>query len=223
MLENSIYSLEPYINNLLDGLYYEYHKADIHIIPDDNRNVFIKKVHIRYCIINNFSLSNKIKLHITFEDDTKTEELRKQNLHIKKFKVNETDLISEVESLKRIEYIEDEYHNIYSYAVAFERRLQECKRHVVDIMYEYEVANSDLTHSLKVIYPCRKINHKIFLDGDFLPKWQLSLNGFASFFSINSELEHNFKDDELTKHSAEVLFDYWTLPGTGYVVSLNKK
>ncbi|RCX20990.1 hypothetical protein DFR58_101194 [Anaerobacterium chartisolvens] len=221
LLNDSIYSLEKNLNRLLVGLYYDYHKCTYWITPDSQNGIFKKRVNLKYNIINNYELENVIRLKLAFlNEGKKTDEEKKKNLKIYKFEINNVDLLHEIPGLLKVEDITDKYHTVYDYRITLERKLQEGKSHIIDIDYEYEVPITDSLQIYKILLPCKKFEHKIFIDGRDICSWDLCVNGFASLFYSGSELGNNFKVIEHTSHSAEITFDNWILPGAGYVVSL---
>ena len=225
MLENSIYTVEPYINRLLTGLFHEYHLMTSWITPDEERSVFKKRIQCKYNVINYYELKNEIVLKLAFlqEKALETDEEKKKKLEITKFRINNMDLIEEVPELLFVENISGKYHSVYDYWVVFKKNLQESSCQHVEINYEYEVPITDLTQSYKIMKPCKNFRHKVYLDGGDFNRWQISVSGFASLFYSGSELESSFKVTEDTPHCAEVYFDNWILPGAGYVISLNRK
>lgn len=59
-IDNSIYSVEPKLVELIDGLYYTYYNATYEITPDEERGVFKKDVTLDYEVINDCDKDNKI-------------------------------------------------------------------------------------------------------------------------------------------------------------------
>lgn len=222
-LQKSIYLLEPNLLNLTKSLYYEYHNMRCDVIPNKNNNLFTKKISIEYKIINEFELENHVRFGLSLYDikPNMTDDERKSSIKIKKFTVNEADLINDPHITTQIipTNIDDAYE--YDYMYKFERPLQKCREHTVKLEYEYITAQSDLTQSWKLKYPCKKTEHTISIKGN--DNWGLKVNAFASFYHNDSELGKSFKAEQSVDKSAKIEFNEWTIPGAGYVISYNNK
>lgn len=222
-LQKSVYVLEPELLNLTNSLYYEYHNLHCDVIPDESQHNFLKKCKIEYKIINENNFDNWVKLGLSLYDikpDMRDED-RLHNVKIKKFYVNETNLIDDpfIEKTINPTHIDDLYE--YDYTYVFKRQLQKCREHKVVLEYEYITTQKDLTQSWKLKYPCKKIEHTITIKGK--NDWRLKANAFASFFHADSKLQNAFKVEQSIDKSAKVEFDNWTIPGAGYVISYNNK
>lgn len=223
-LKKSVYKLEPHLLSLTNGLYYEYHNIRCTVIPKDKENVFLKKVTMMYKIVNEHDLDNKVKIGISLYDykPNMTEDERLKSVTIKKFEVNQTNLINDSDISKTIEVLNSDDSYEYDYRYVFERPLQKCKEHEVLLEYEYVTTQNDLTQSWKLMYPCKKTEHIVCIK-ERNSSWILKANAFASFYHHSSELEKNFKVDQTVDNNARVEFGDWTIPGAGYVISFVKK
>lgn len=221
-LQKSVYSLEPQLLELTNNLYYEYHSMNCDIYPDDSKGIFTKKIKIEYKIINEYNLENSVRLGLSLYNlqEGMTNDQRISGVRIKKFMVNKTDLINDSQIVKNIILTDVDDHYEYDYVYSFERPLQKCKEHTVILEYEYDTAQSDLTQSWKLKYPCKKIQHTVTIKGN--NQWNLKANAFASFYHANSKLETRFNVEQSIDKCTKVVFDEWTIPGAGYVVSYNK-
>lgn len=220
-INNSVYVLEEELNKLLMGLYYEYHDMTTIIIPDMTKSLFNKKVSIEYKIVNLFEIKNSIQFQISLIKGTSI--TTKGEFNVKKFQVNDTIFKKEeIESFTYLEEIKDETSN-FSHKIIFKRDFDICKEHTIYIEYEYNIPIDDLTHSFKLPLPSKKINHSIILSGEEAPKWSLFVNGFASWFHHKSNFKREFQTTHSTPTNCDIRFNYWSLPGAGYVVSLKNK
>ena len=224
-LKQSVYKLEPHLLSLTNGLYYEYHNIRCTVIPQDDKNVFLKKVTMKYKIINEHNLDNKVKIGISLYDykPNMTEEERLSSVTFNKFKVNQTDLINNEDVSKTIVPLNSDDSYEYDYRYVFERPLQKCKEHEVLIEYEYITTQNDLTQAWKLVYPCKKTDHTICIKDENSNGWVLKANAFASFYHHTSPLEGKFKVDQAVDNNVKIEFNDWTIPGAGYVVSYVKK
>lgn len=222
-LQKSVYILEPNLLDLTNSLYYEYHKAQCDVIPDKSKQIFLKKFKIEYKIINENGFDNWVKLGLSLYDikPNMSNEERLNNVKIKKFFVNDTNLIDDplVERSIIPTDVDDLYE--YDYTYIFKRQLQKCREHKVVLEYEYTTTQNDLTQSWKLKYPCKKIEHSVTIKGK--NDWRLKANAFASFYHTDSKLQNFFKVEQTIDKSAKIEFDKWTIPGAGYVISYNDR
>lgn len=223
-LDDSVYVLESNLNNLLSKIYYESYDETVFIEPVEAAGKFKKTVHTKYKIVNLYGLENSFFRKISFVDDgtCPDEESKKRRINIKKVKVNGVDLTEEVRELVKVEQEEEAFHTIYGYKVGFERELQKCQYHEVDMKYSYDVPITDVCQSFALNKPCKKFHHKIHLHGGDTVNWEITMNGFASFFYPDSELAGKFDVSEDSSTLADVTFDYWVLPGSGYSATLKR-
>lgn len=225
-VNDSVYCLESQLNKLISTIYYECHDEKIYITPVETEGVFRKRVLSTYTLINSHEANNSFKRKISFIDDGKypDDASKIERLKINKVKVNKkADLTKEVRKLLNVTEIEKGYHNLYSYTVGFERELQKCRAHTIELDYEYEVPIYDIAQSFTLPKACKKFCHRIHLTGGDSPKWVLEVNAFASFSYSDSELKDYFSVTQDSAHLSEVKFETWVLPGSGYVVTLRRK
>lgn len=220
MLNNSVYALERNLTKLTQNLFWEYHTRTTIIIPDKKNNIIKKKIMTEYKIVNLYELDNKVEFALSLLNGTDTSD---ENFKITHFKVNNEDLSTQIDTFKRIKKIGNTHYSPYSHELIFRRELQKCKDNIVSLSYEYNVPIFDLTHGYKLSKPCQKLNHTIILDGDEVSEWDLSVNAFSSWFYADSELQKDFQVLEPTSKNAQINFNYWSLPGAGYVVTLRRK
>lgn len=219
-IKNSIYSIEPKLIGILNGLYYEYYNANYIIIPDQKNGIFKKNVTLDYKIMNLFDMDNKVSHSIALYDiiPNMTEEMRKKKFKVSKFKINNTDLSTEVDKYIKIVNV-TEQDSSYQYIVKFERELQHCKSHKIHIEFDYEVTISDISQIFRLSYPCKSTNHNIHIqniknsNGD----WMIVGTAFTSFYyDKNNDQGMHIKRPIDT--NIQICFDDWCIPGAGYSV-----
>lgn len=222
-LKKSVYKLEPNLLELTKSMYYEYHDIKCTVIPDDKSNVFTKKYKMTYKIINRCSVDNRVKIGIALYDliPNMTDEERRESVKFTKFLVNGVDLLNDSELSIKIQPLNEDAAYEYDYIYTFERPLQKCREHIVELEYEYKTLQTDLTQSWRLRYPCKKTEHTISIKGN--NNWNLKANAFASFFHAGSKLANDFKVEQTVDNQAKIQFSEWAIPGAGYVVSYNKK
>lgn len=221
-IENSIYSLEPKMLEMSSGLYYSHHIRHTTVIPDVKNNVFRKSVVLKYELINNFGLDNKI-FHSFMLYDTSpnmTDEERKKKFKVTKFTINKDDLTGEVDNLISINSIKRSNKTTYEYEVIFNRKLQTCKKHKVTLEFEYEVPIFDVTQTYKANLPCKRLEHTTHIKMDVTTKeeWGLQGSAFTSFFCDTSEKDSGFEVEQNEDTLIKVNFNNWVIPGAGYVI-----
>lgn len=219
-LDNSIYALESKIRDLSTGIFYEYHDMKTRILPDSKNKIFKKQIKSEFKVINNHRRENKIEYKFYFYKGT---EPTLENFIITRFKINErTFEKEEIAEFLNLDQFDSEENSQFSHRITFYYPLHDCKEHIIYLDYEYILPITDLTHSYKLPYPSKKLNHNIAIAQE-LEQWELNVNGFSSWFHKGSDLKRELKVDQNTQTSAIIDFNYWTLPGAGYVVSYNRK
>lgn len=222
-INKSVYKLEPPLLNLVNGLYYEYHKVSCEVTPDDNNKTFKKSVTVNYKIVNNYDLENYVKLGLSLYNlhNNMTKEERLGNFKITLFLINDTDLTKDYKKWLSVREIENDNTYEYDYVIEFYRELQKCKEHKVTLKYEYTCSQKDLTQSWKLALPCKQTKHTISIKKN--SNWQMRVNAFAAFYYNESELKNKFDVDQTVHNNCVIEFNEWTIPGAGYVISYNKK
>lgn len=218
-LDNSVYSMEKNLVELVRGLYYEYHDMTTVLIPDLESKTIKKKITVEYNVVNINKIFNQIKFQIGFyKNSIMTEDQVKFTL----FQINKVVFTTEdIETYKKMDSIDingDKY-----YIFTFERELHDCDEHTIRMEYEYDIPIEDLTHTFKIPLPCKKLNHNFIISGKDTDNWNLDVNAFTSWFHVSSPMEREFRVISQTKQNSEIKFSNWSLPGAGYVISLAKE
>lgn len=218
-LNESIYALEENLSNLTNGLFWDYHERTTIITPDKKNNIFKFRQVTEYNVTNLYGLENKIEFSLSVLKGTNISE---DNIKISHFQINNTDLSNEVKNFQKIEEISESHYSPYSHMLKFKRDLQRCREHIVKYTYEYDVPMFDVSHTYRLSKPCKKLNHTILLGGTEASEWSLDVNAFTSWYYDTSELKKNYQVLSPISNSAQINFNYWSLPGAGYVIVLNK-
>lgn len=221
-IDNSIYSVEQKLVELIDGLYYTYYNATYEIIPDEEHGVFKKDVTLDYEVINDCDKDNKIYYTIRLYniDDNMTDDERKEAFKIKSFVINKTDLTDEADKYKSVIEIKEK-HSEYPYAIKFERELQHCKKHTIHLEFEYEVPIYDTSQIFRLTYPCKKMVHEIYVNNKKGRSWNIHGAAFVSFYCKENN-DHGFHVKQRYDSNLQIEFNNWCIPGAGYVVYLAK-
>lgn len=224
-IPNSIYSVEPQLIDILNGLYYEYYNATYIITPDEKNDIFKKKVTLDYEIKNLFDMDNKVCHKIALYDNMSNVEEKERNncFHVNSFRINNTDLSNEVDSYIKIIDNNDK-NSSYNYIVQFERELQHCKSHKIHIEFDYEVPISDISQIFRLSYPCKSTKHSIHIVNNHhnVPKnkqceWSIVGTAFTSFY-YNGSPKKEMRVKRPVDTNIEISFDDWCIPGAGYSV-----
>ena len=223
-IKKSIYSLEPRLIELLNGLYYNYYNAYYVITPDEKRGVFKKHVTLDYEIINKYENDNKVCHCVSLYDIEGNETKCNRNFKITNFKINKTDLTSEVEQYTQYSEINAPTSS-YQYCVKFERKLQNCKSHKIKLEFEYEVPIDDISQIFRTTLPCKRTEHTIYMKNDIdgSNQWKVHGTAFTSFYCRDDESENGFHVEQKVDTNLKINFKNWCIPGAGYVVYFSKK
>lgn len=222
-IDDSIYSVEPHLIEMLDGLYYNFYNASYEITPNEANGTFTKYVTLDYEIINEYGKDNKISYDIRLYNinDKMTETEKLQNFKVKNFIINDTDLSNEVDKYKKILPI-NEKHSEYKYAIRFERELQHCRSHKIHLVFEYDVPMKDISQIFRLTHPSKSMNHEIYINNDNGIKWSIYGTAFVSFYCKENN-NYGFHVNQKQKTNLQISFNNWCIPGAGYVVYLVKK
>ncbi len=222
-IDNSIYSVEPKLIELLDGLYYNFYNMTFEITPDEKHGIFKKCVTLDYEVINEYDKDNKILYIIRLHNlnDTMTDYEKKKCFNVKKFVINKTDLTNEADEYKEIIPIKEK-HSEYQYAVKFYRELQHCRKHKIHLEFEYDVPIHDTSQIFRLTYPSKNMSHEIYINNENGEKWNIHGAAFVSFY-CKEDNNHGFHVKQRHDTHLQISFNNWCIPGAGYVAYLVKK
>lgn len=219
-LNNSVYALEKNLANLTLGLHWEHHSRTTVITPDKKNNIFKKRVETEYKVINLHELDNKVQFALSLIKGTKIND----NFKITVFKINNENLSSQIDEFTEVINTNDGGGYIpYPIEVKFKKDLCKRKEHTVKLVYEYIIPMNDLSQGYKLSKPCQKLNHTIILDGLEASEWELDTSAYTAWYCEDSELLKEFQISQPTSNHVKIDFNYWSLPGAGYMVTLRKK
>lgn len=217
-INESLYaSLEPDLLKFTNGLYYSYHKSTIKIYPQDDKNCFEKVVDMEYEVINDNSYDNCVKIELMLDTPKNIQITHWSELFtIEKFRINDDNLIKEVNNCVRMEEIPKEDGMTYKYRITFNRKLQNCKKHKVIIRYKYISPIDDFIQGYTITTPCKKFEHNVIMNsGKNQAQWNIKTNAY----STNDHLVREHR----TKQNCTVTSESWVLPGAGYVIYFQKE
>lgn len=224
-LETGIYKYEKNLLELANEVYYEYHKAQYTIEPNENEGIFNVKAHMEYKIVNKFGAPNvmrfKIRTYAISETDPKKD--YENNFKLESFKINKKKVSNPNIKIEEIE--KDADSNFYDYKVKIEEDFGNAKNTVVDMKYSYNIPISDQIQSYKITFPCKKLEHQMRIkeDNETKEKWQIKTNAFTSFYYRQKDADSKFKVEQNGNDMCTIKFDDWIIPGGGYVNYFCKK
>ena len=223
-LKNSIYSLEKQMRDNVTDIHYEYHKLKYSITPDEKNGVFKVESHLEYKIVNEYGKNNEIvfKTKTYYVSSDMSKEPGFEPFVIEKFNINDKPVTEYQFEKSPIEQSSAKY---YDYKVAIRKELPSTvKYHKVQLHYVYYCPMYDTTQAYKVQYPCKRVEHRFRIYPDCTTKklWFLHADGFTAYFCSQTTqdkycIEQN--EDDVVK----IDFKDWVFPGSGYVVSIQKK
>lgn len=221
-IDDSIYSVEPKLIELLDGLYYTYYNASYEITPDEDRGVFKKYVTLDYEIINEHENVNRVAYDIRLYnvDESMSDDQKKAAFKVKSFRINETDLTSEADKYKTIIPIREK-HAEYQYAIKFDRELQHCVSHKIHFEVEYDVPIYDTSQIFRLTHPAKSMVHEIYVNNKTAHMWNIRGAAFVAFYCQENN-NHGFHVTQKHETDLQIAFRNWCVPGAGYVAYLVK-
>lgn len=222
-IDNSIYSVEPKLVELLDGLYYNFYNMTFEITPDEEKGVFRKYVTLDYEVINEHDKDNKISYTIRLHNlkDNMTDTEKKKCFNVKKFTINKTDLTHEAYKYKEIIQIKEK-HSEYPYAIKFYRELQHCRKHTIHLEFEYDVPIHDTSQIFRLTYPSKNMLHEVYINNEKGKKWNIHGAAFVSFY-CKEDNNNGFHVKQKHDTHLQIAFNNWCIPGAGYATYLVKK
>lgn len=228
-LGNTIYHYESNLLNSVNEKYYDYHNMTYHITPDENNNCFNIKTKIE-CKLVNPSLSNNVfdlgmKLYKPKADLSLEECLNL--LNISKFEINKKKIqIEQIESeLIEIQEITHESESrYYDYKIKFKIDLGNIVENKIHLEFTYSIPIFDICQSFKLAFPCKNMDHKIYINQDISTKenWKISANAYSTFYHKQDDESSNFKVEQNIDTSVAIRFKDWAFSGNGYCVFYQK-
>lgn len=221
-INDTVYGLEPYLFNEIRDAYYESHTCKYVVVPESDK--IVKKVYLNGTMRNDHNQENLFRFSWSFKEreGVTLENLTRDCIKIKKFIVNREDYTNEAKKRFKISKSDNPYEK-YPFNVSFSWDFSDYKRVEFEFDYEYYVEPDDMAQAFKLMRPCKKFYHEVYIDGKDADKWELSVNAFAAFNSNGHPLKKYYSTDVMTSRACKILFDTWALPGAGYVVTFVKK
>lgn len=218
-IEKSLYKLNNNLISLLDEVYYTDYTANYSFRPDLERKVFHKSVEVHYNLINNYEKDNKVDFNITLGPyKYKLTGINKRFVEFEAFKINDTDLLSDVDKYTEItDEVNEDGEYIYRYA--FNYPLQKCKSHKVTLKYKYDLNLNDDYMIYRMMHPCENAQITVTIHEK---DWKLQGTAFTAFY-YKQDNEHGFKVEQKRKDTINMYLNDWCIPGAGFMVKLNQE
>ncbi len=212
--KDTIYSYEDQLLQLAKGKYYDYHRAEYTVYPDEEKEMIRINATIDYRIINKEGEKNEIRFK------TKSYALKdtQDSFNLKKLTINRQEV--ETKNLVKIERIDkQEESNFYDYKVKIEKDLGKIKKNDVHIEYEYWVPMYDKLQNYKITLPCRNLVHRIRIKNN----WELRGSAYTAFYYRQGEADAKYKIEQSLPDAISINFNGWIFPGAGYSVYYDQK
>lgn len=219
-IDKTTYKYEQQLLDSVTSLYYEYHNVRYIIIPNEEKGIFHINAKVDYVIVNKFNEENYMRFKI------KGYSLQKEDMTID-FKLINFEINDEQQDLSKYEVEEIEKSTndaYYDYKIKINTNLGKGRKVKVKLDYEYVVPIYDIKQSYKITYPCKRLQHEVYIKQDKISndKWTVSASAFATFFNKQKRFDDKFKVEQTLENSLKILFDEWVLPGAGYVTVYSK-
>ncbi|MDF2855856.1 MAG: hypothetical protein K0Q87_1707 [Neobacillus sp.] len=218
-LTKTIYSIEPFLNQLSTEVYFELDKLECWIEPNSSKGQFTKTYKMKCVIINEFGRAYDKTMIWGFVKEELNDEDLLNKITFEKLDVNRDQRAKFYKKYVKTYESENKLHqfiNNYELKIPLTK---EGNKITIELHIKYDVPITDLCHTWKVSAPCKEIDHHIHLTGPEASQWCLSVIGFAPKIWP----ENSFEATESIECSCEVNSRDWVYPGTGYSILLNEK
>ena len=221
-LGNTIYKYENNLIQMVNEKYYDYHNVTYHITPDENSNCFRIKMKID-CKIINPKLTNNIFLlgmKLYKPNDNLTMDQCLDELNITKFVINKKNINVEKDMVTIEEVTHESESKYYDYKIKLFKDLGNVMDNKIIIEFTYTVPIYDICQSFKLSYPCKNLEHKVYINADINTgeKWKIKSNAYSTFYHKQDDDESNFKVEQNIDTAVTIRFTNWAFPGNGYCV-----
>lgn len=209
-LKNSVYQLyEPLILQSHKGIYYKYHNASFMIEPLMDKAMFKILVECNYEIINKYGLENKMN----FKLKSYSTEGMEYDFKLLDFEVNNKKemIFIEKESLENGIYYDQKIRLHYDFKKSKDTKIY--------LKYEYYTPIFDVRQSYKLTYPCRHLEHKIYMRNNKKSdmKWRVEATAFSPYYISQKNIDDTVRVEQEVEESVKIKMTDWVLPGAGYV------
>lgn len=224
-IKNTAYWLEPYLFEEIKDIYFESHECKYIVCPKEDR--IEKNVDLHVIICNKHHKENKFGLTWGFKlrSGVTKDNVGETCIAIQSFKINNVDRTNEAKQSLTVSGLDggQDIYDEYPFNVHFNWDFGTQERVDVSLKYKYHVEVYDLAQSFKLSTPCKKFRHEVYIEGEHIDEWGLSVNAFSSFYHDKHPMKDFCRVDKMTSKACQVSFDAWTLPGAGYLVAFYKK
>ena len=219
-IDETAYSLEPYLLGQMNKSYYDYHECKYVLYPDFENKKIKKIVSLKGILCKGAETTSSYEYKWLFKrEEGITAKNFSDFVKITKFKVFKENRTQDAK--KKLNFSESENKfDEYPFCISFYWDFSDYSRVEFEFEYEYCVTMEDLSQTFKLMKPCRKLKHTILIEGTNSDEIRLSASAFAAFNTTGQPSEKKYCANLLTHHTCTVNFDAWALPGAGYVVNL---
>ncbi len=219
---NTIYRYENNLLYTVNQKYYEYHNMTYHITPDQNTQCFVIKMKIDCKMINPGLSDNIFELGLKLykpQDDLTLEKCL-ELLNISKFEINKKKITIESDMATIQEITHESESKYYDYKIKFRKDLGNVIENRIFFEVTYSVPIHDICQSFKLAYPCKNMDHKIYINKDASTdkEWKIKASAYSTFYHKQDDELSNFKVEQNIDTAVTIKFNDWAFPGNGYCV-----
>lgn len=219
---NTIYRYQTNLISAVKQKYYEYHNMTYHITPDETNNCFIIKMKIECKIINQSLADNIFDLGMKLYKPQNNLSLDEclQLLNISKFEINRKKIQVEKDMIAIQEITHESESKYYDYKIKFRKDLGNVVENKICLDFTYSIPIYDICQSFKLAFPCKNMEHKIYINEDISSKkdWKIRANAYSTFYYKQDDELSNFKVEQNIDTAVTIRFKDWAFPGNGYCV-----
>lgn len=219
---NTIYRYEANLLNAVNQKYYEYHNMTYHITPDEANNCFSIKMKIECKLINQSLTDNFFELGMKLykPKDNLTLDQCLDLLNISKFEINKKKIQIDENMIEIQEITHESESKYYDYKIKFKKDLGNVVENKIHLEFTYSVPIYDICQSFKLAFPCKNLEHKIYINQDISSKknWKINANAYSTFYHKQDDEYSNFKVEQNINTSVTIRFKDWAFSGNGYCV-----
>lgn len=222
-IDDTVYSLEKNLLDLLNGPYYEDHSLKYRVTPQNGN--FLKRVNRKFTLVNGSRTDLAFKLWLGYKEEKLSIEDLRKSIKVEQLRINNNKIDKNLNEYVNISKNINNSNREYQFEVSFnfDRLLpahKNFKKIKLDCTIEYFSSDKDRSYGFKLAYPCKKLEHEVIIV-DSSNSWVIEATPFFSFDNLNnkskiSEVERFVRDDVDIKHFG------WALPGDGYIVYFKK-
>ncbi len=181
-----------------------------------------------YCNIVNKSLQDNIfllGLKLYKPNENMSQEQCLKSLNISNFKINKKEIPIDQDLISIEDVVHERESRYYDYKIKLVKDLGNVPTNNIKLEFTYSVPISDICQSFKMRFPCKQLEHKIYIKKDVSTEeaWTIRSNAYSTFYHRQDDDESNYKVDQNIDEAITITFNKWAFAGNGYCVFYQKK